>query len=207
MEVDTARFPATILLLGAACQTTLLSSQATGGACKPTKESGCKLMAGSLQTRSWHLPRSEWHCKACTAKSGPVCVICFYSSCDLSCFTRAESCTHAENCLEHLSRSCCEEGETLSKRLALRTRARAPGSSMASWLSWRTCISSSRVRGIMAPTIQRRQRSLPRCRYLRMHSTPFATSQADSFSFQQYQTGMGICAYIWTLTCRQSVAC
>lgn len=65
-------------------------------------------------------------------------------------------------------------GHTLRRRLQRRTRARAAGSSVESWLSWRTCVSSSRVRGIIAPTIHRRHRSFPRCRYLRTRpGSPF----------------------------------
>ena len=57
---------------------------------------------------------------------------------------------------------------TFRERRALRALARAAASSSpASWLSLRTCCSSSRVCGMSVPIIQRRQRILPRCRYLR----------------------------------------
>lgn len=61
---------------------------------------------------------------------------------------------------------------TFSRRFARRARARAAVPAPASRLSWRTCASSSRVRGIVAATIQRRQRSFPRHRYL--GSCPFS---------------------------------
>ena len=69
-----------------------------------------------------------------------------------------------------LHESHCEEC-TFSARRALRALARASVSSApASWLSLRTCCRSSRVWGMSVPIIQRRQRSLPRCRYLQQPS-------------------------------------
>ena len=58
-----------------------------------------------------------------------------------------------------------DKGSTLRERRARRDRARALWSLLpASWLSFRTCCSSSCVCGISVPIIQRRQRSFPRCR-------------------------------------------
>ena len=66
-------------------------------------------------------------------------------------------------------------GCTLRARRALRALARHSASaSPASWLSLRTCCSSSRVCGMSVPIIQRRQRIFPRCRYLQPRFAAFA---------------------------------